>query len=163
MGGTGCAGSTDFYRNPNGIQIPQPRVGGPRRTGDERLPWETVPTNSSTLKELPPPCAARFNCEPRENKAGLPFAYLASFAVCHPPPQLLQSCFHSCPRTRRSPTASVNAGLNDSTALRLGRGFKLKNSNVNDAPLHRHAGGFGPARHFQFAHHVLQMPGGRGR
>ena len=29
--------------NPNGIQIHQPRVGGPRRTGEERLPWETVP------------------------------------------------------------------------------------------------------------------------
>jgi hypothetical protein len=32
--------------NPNGIQIHQPRVGGPRRTGEERLPWETVPQNS---------------------------------------------------------------------------------------------------------------------
>ena len=28
---------------PNGIQIHQPRVGGPRRTGEEHLPWETVP------------------------------------------------------------------------------------------------------------------------
>ena len=27
---------------PNGIEIYQPRVDGPRRTGDERLPWETV-------------------------------------------------------------------------------------------------------------------------
>ena len=40
------------FANPNGIQIHQPKVGGPRRTGEERLPWETVPTNSSTLKVL---------------------------------------------------------------------------------------------------------------
>jgi hypothetical protein len=36
--------------NPNGIQIHQPGVGGPSRIGEESLPWETVPTNSSTLK-----------------------------------------------------------------------------------------------------------------
>jgi len=40
---------TALKMNPNGIQIHQPRVGGPRRTGDpcrmghQRLPWETVP------------------------------------------------------------------------------------------------------------------------
>jgi len=38
---------------PNGSsQIHQPKVGGPSRAGEERLPWETVLTNSSTLKEL---------------------------------------------------------------------------------------------------------------
>jgi hypothetical protein len=41
--------SRSLSANPNGIQIHQPRVGGPRRTGDpcrmghQRLPWETVP------------------------------------------------------------------------------------------------------------------------
>jgi hypothetical protein len=35
-----------IFKNPNGIQIHQPKVGGPR------LPWETVPTNSSTLRAL---------------------------------------------------------------------------------------------------------------
>jgi hypothetical protein len=34
---------TALKMNPNGIQIHQPRVGGQRRTGEERLPWETVP------------------------------------------------------------------------------------------------------------------------
>lgn len=31
------------FSNPNGIQIHQPRVGGPTRTGGERLPWESGP------------------------------------------------------------------------------------------------------------------------
>jgi hypothetical protein len=34
---------TALKTNPNGIQIHQPKVGGPRRTGEERLPWEIVP------------------------------------------------------------------------------------------------------------------------
>ena len=42
-------------------------------------------------------------CEPRENKNGFPFAYFAYFAVCPPPPQLLQSCFHFA----RSPSVSA--------------------------------------------------------
>jgi hypothetical protein len=37
---------TALKTNPNGIQIHQPRVGA------LRLPWEIVPANSSTLKEL---------------------------------------------------------------------------------------------------------------
>jgi hypothetical protein len=34
---------TALKMNPNGIQIHQPKVGNPSRTGEERLPWETVP------------------------------------------------------------------------------------------------------------------------
>jgi hypothetical protein len=35
-----------IFKNPNGIQIHQPRVGGPR------LPWVTFPKMFSTLKAL---------------------------------------------------------------------------------------------------------------
>jgi len=79
--------------NPNGIQIHQPRVGGPRRQGEERLPWETVPTNSSTLKALHP--------------------------IRRRPATTPSELFSFCPFTQRSPTASANAGLKAATALRL--------------------------------------------
>ena len=64
--------------------------------GAQRLPWETVPTNSSTLKALHQIHRRRIAPTPSE---------LSSF----------------CPFTQRSPTASVNAGLNAATALRLVR------------------------------------------
>jgi len=45
--------ANSFRRCPNGSsQIHQPGVGGSRQTGEERLTWEIVPTNSPTLKEL---------------------------------------------------------------------------------------------------------------
>ena len=61
--------------------------------GAQRLPWETVPTNSSTLKALHPI---------RHHLATTP-----------------SELFSFCPFTQRSPTASVNAGLDAATALRL--------------------------------------------
>jgi len=72
---------------PNGIQIHQPRVGA------TRLPWETVPTNSSTLKELNQ-IHHRTDATPSD-----------LFAIQSP--------------TQRSPIASANVGLNDSTPLEL--------------------------------------------
>ena len=58
------------FANPNGIQIHQPRVGGPSRTGEERLPWVTFPKMFSTLNGLVLAhghrSAARINRELRE-------------------------------------------------------------------------------------------------
>jgi hypothetical protein len=61
--------------------------------GEERLPWETVPTNSPTLK--------------------------ASHQIRRRPDATPSELFSFYPFTQRSPTASVNAGLNDSTPLEL--------------------------------------------
>jgi hypothetical protein len=39
--------------NPNGFQIHQPRVGGPRRMGHPRLSWETVPQIHQRRRQSP--------------------------------------------------------------------------------------------------------------
>ena len=66
-----------------------------------------------------PPFAIRFNANYANHakiKNKIPFAYLASFAVTAATPSEL---FPFRLSTQRSPTASANAGLNDTTPLEL--------------------------------------------
>jgi hypothetical protein len=83
-----------IFKNPNGIQIHQPRVGGPRRTGESVPDGPPAPTlgnrspNSSTLKALNQihRHLTANHANHAKIKTGFPCAYLAYFAVRPPRP-----------------------------------------------------------------------------
>jgi len=80
--------------NPNGLQIHQPKVGGPRRTGDpcrmghQRLPWETVP------QIHPRACSSG-----RESAPTLPLRGLSRLTSA----ATQRGCIHTATRFNREP------------------------------------------------------------
>jgi hypothetical protein len=89
--------------------VTQPRVGA------TRLPWVTFVKMFSTPKVVASISPPESTANHTKTQTEIPFAYLAYFAVCLPPPQL--GCFHF--PLAPSVVASFQRLLSAATALRL--------------------------------------------